>query len=103
MAEASLYRDPVLRDILPSLLQAHDNANGAVQSRSGFVYPPWIAMERGTTLTGWIKHARGYGEVLAMVESVARMLARLHGAGLVHRVCHCCACYIKAAQWPVLL
>ena len=49
-AEAKLYRDPVLRQVLPELRTASDNANGAVRSRSGFVFPPYLVSERGITL-----------------------------------------------------
>jgi serine/threonine protein kinase len=37
------------------------------------------------TLSQWSLQERGYGEVLTMIESVARLLAVLHGSGRVHR------------------
>lgn len=41
--------------------------------------------ERGCTLQEWTKQRRNYGEVLSMVENVARLLAVLHESGRVHR------------------
>ena len=49
--EAALYAHPTIRHTLPPLIQASDNANGAVVSPSGYVYSPFIVMERGATLT----------------------------------------------------
>ena len=80
------YRHPTLKRILPSLLHASDNANGALRSRSGFRMPPFLALERGTTLKAWrASGERSYFETAAMLESVTRLLATLHGAGIVHR------------------
>ena len=57
--EVGLYRDPVLKRVLPDLIRAHDNADGAVRSRSGFVFPPFFVLERGMTLSEWSAQERG--------------------------------------------
>jgi serine/threonine protein kinase len=102
--KVALYNDPVLRSTLPDLLRADDNASGVTQSKSGYVFPPWLVLERGTTLADWVRRPRGYGEVLTMVESLARMLATLHAAELVHRdLKPDNALYLlQSAQWRLL-
>jgi serine/threonine protein kinase len=82
--EVSLYRTPALARIMPDLLHADDNASGAVRSRSGYVFPPFFVLERGTTLRTWLQEERSF-DVSAMVEALAQLLARLHAAGYVHR------------------
>ena len=84
-AELQLYQEPVLRQILPKLLDATDNASGDVRSRSGFVFPPFLVLERGMTLQHWAEQARGFGEVVSMVERLASLLEVLHASGRVHR------------------
>ena len=83
--EVQLYRDPLLRRVLPSLLHASDNSDRAAHSRSGFVFPPFFVLERGMTLQEWIKQPRGFFEVSVMVEHIARLLHTLHAAERVHR------------------
>lgn len=109
--ELALYNDAVLRAVLPGVLHASDNAAGAVRSRSGHHFPPFLVLERGVTLAAWGARERNFFEVHAacsrfcaaslhearplqghacvqvatMVDSVARMLAALHAAGRVHR------------------
>ena len=84
--EVSVYQDPVLSKALPSLIHATDNRNGAARSRSGFVFPPFFVMERGTTLSRWVaQRTRNVAEVALMLDGMARLLAELHAAGLVHR------------------
>ena len=46
----ALYRDPVLQEVLPQMLQVNANAGGAVRSRSGYPFPPRVVLERGTPL-----------------------------------------------------
>ena len=36
----ALYHDPALRSVLPAILHASDNANGAARSSSVYVFPP---------------------------------------------------------------
>lgn len=83
--EVALYRTPALASIMPDLLHASDNATGAVRSRSGYHFPPFLVLERGTTLKKWLDEDRNFFEVTAMVEALARLLSSLHAAGYVHR------------------
>ena len=83
--EVALYQDPVLRAVLPAILHASDNANGAERSQSGYVFPPFMVLERGVTMREWAERGRNFFEVSTMVESVCTMLATLHGSGLIHR------------------
>jgi hypothetical protein len=50
VAEVALYQDRVLRRALPPLCQATANRDRTVTSRSGYVFPPFIVLERGVTL-----------------------------------------------------
>lgn len=83
--EVALYRTPELVSVMPDLLQVHDNAGGAVRSRSGYTFPPFLVLERGTTLRTWMAEERSFFDTLSMVEAVTRLLATLHAAGYVHR------------------
>lgn len=84
--EAAHYKSPALAQTLPRLHHASANQAGTVVSRSGFVFPPFFIMERGIPLDTWAGQAvRGFGEVLTMVESLAKLLQVLHTEGLVHR------------------
>ena len=56
--EVAQYNDPILRQCLPQLHFATDNADGAVRSARGFVFPPVLAIERGLPLTEWIAQRR---------------------------------------------
>jgi hypothetical protein len=71
----ALYRDPVLRRMLPELRRASDNADGAARSRSGYTFPPYFVLERGMTLREWGRQPRSHFEVSTMVERVAQLLA----------------------------
>ena len=83
--ETRHYCDPVLKQLLPPLLHANDNVNGAVCSRNGFVFPPFIVLERGIPLYEWAQQPRRQMESIVMVEALAELLATLHCAGRVHR------------------
>ena len=80
-----MYREPALVRIMPDLLYATDNATGRLQSQSGYVFPPFIVLERGTTLRAWLKDNRNFFEIITMVEALVRLLDSLHTAGYVHR------------------
>jgi hypothetical protein len=92
--ECALYRDPVLRRALPDLLHADANAAGALRSRGGTALPPFIVLERGTTLKAWREYARGYGEVrnVYVHHSMGVQVASMTGA------CHCQSCKAKVDQ-----
>ena len=83
--ERALYRHPQIHDTLPPIHGGADNADGAVQSPSGFVYPPFLVLERGVSLSEWLTLQRSSLAVLNMFFDVAKQLVRLHRAGHVHR------------------
>jgi hypothetical protein len=94
-AEVALYRNPVLRRVLPKLRRASDNANGAVRSRSGYAFPPYFVLERGMSMRDWRRQERTHHEFTMMVERIALLLVVLHAADYVHRdTITCCTCYI---------
>ena len=68
LQEVRHYRDTVLKQVLPPLLHASENAKGATQSRNGFVFPPYIVLERGIPLFEWAQQPRRQMEVIVMVE-----------------------------------
>ena len=81
----ALYKEPALSRIMPELLYATANSDGAVNNRSGYAFPPFLVIERGTTLLTWLEEERNFFEVIAMVEALAHLLDNLHCAGYVHR------------------
>ena len=83
--EVALYRDPVLRAVLPAILHANDNANGDIRSQSGYAFPPFMVLERGITMREWVKSGRNFFEVSTMVDSLCTMLDTLHSSGRMHR------------------
>jgi serine/threonine protein kinase len=54
-------------------------------SRSGYRFPPFLALDRGITLTDWLEEDRLASAVLAMAGEVVELLALLHNSGHVHR------------------
>jgi hypothetical protein len=84
--ETAFYSHPVLRTILPAILFATNNANAGLVSPRGFVFPPFLVLERGITLTAWgTQEKRGFFEITTMIERVAELLKALHDANFVHR------------------
>lgn len=72
--EVSMYRTAALRDALPPLLYATENTDAAESSTSGYVWPPFLVVERGTTLGDWAAEPRAFGAVLNMLHEVASLL-----------------------------
>jgi hypothetical protein len=72
-AESAIYGDDVLRELLPELVETHDNSAGGLVSPSGFAYPSFIVLGRGVTLRQWAKSARNFGEVLCPLYSAPEM------------------------------
>jgi serine/threonine protein kinase len=83
--ESAIYNDHDLRRVLPAIMHATTNLNGAVASPSGYHFPPFLVIERGTSLGDWMQEERSFGAVLNMLDEISRLLAVLHGAGRVHR------------------
>ena len=83
--EMRLLRHSLTLSCIPEVFDASDNAGGSVRSRSGFVFPPYVVMERGTTLAEWLQTARAFPAVMHMFHDLAKGLTCLHSAGFVHR------------------
>jgi serine/threonine protein kinase len=83
--EAKFYQNETFKKCLPELIQASDNVDGPIVSRSGYRFPPFMALDRGITLSDWKKVKRGPSAVLAMVVEVLDLLVLLHTSGHVHR------------------
>jgi serine/threonine protein kinase len=83
--ELSFYKNVTYRKCLPRFDQAFDNADGRLQSRSGYCFPPFIALDRGITLEDWLECDRNASSILAMAVEIVELLAQLHAAGSVHR------------------
>jgi serine/threonine protein kinase len=90
--EALLYNDPSLRAMMAATKHIHDNADGALRSPGGYVFPPHIMIERGEPLDEWIKRMarRASGGTLPLIPTfqalinIAERLLMLHEAGYVH-------------------
>ena len=83
--EDAMYRNTAIKPVLPDLFAAAPNGDGAVRARSGYVFPPFLVMERGMTLAEWLQAPRDSLAVLSMFKDCAALLATLHAAGHVHR------------------
>jgi serine/threonine protein kinase len=83
--EMRLLRESHKLECLPEIYDATDNADGRIQSHSGFIFPPFIIMERGVTLQEWLRVPRAFMAVMHMFHDLASQLVVLHGAGYVHR------------------
>lgn len=87
--ELALYQVPALQRALPRLVRHCANAEQTERSAQGYVWPPYIVLERGATLHAWLRGRNGaprsFAEALAMFEQLADLLAALHGSGRVHR------------------
>ena len=83
--ELEQFNDPVLHSVLPAKVSASDNAGGQARSAHGYVFPPYLVLQRGLPLKDWAQEERRTMEVWGMVEALAALLAHLHSGGLVHR------------------
>ena len=83
--EWKIYGDKVMASVLPRLLRATANRERAICSPSGYAFPPFMILERGMTLLDWLQTRRSFFDVCGMLDSLAKLLSRLHGGGLVHR------------------
>ena len=48
--EARHYENALVRETLPQLFQADANAEGGLQTDSGYQFPPFMVFERGASL-----------------------------------------------------
>ena len=83
--ENALYRHPQIRETLPPVHGGSSNHDGATRSPSGFVFPPYLILERGVSLSEWLLQPRSSLSVLNMFFDVTKQLVRLHRAGHAHR------------------
>lgn len=83
--EEGFYKNEIFRECLPDLLHADDNADGSIVSRSGYRFPPFMALDRGVTLSEWLELGRLPAAVLAMTAELLHMLTLLHSSKFVHR------------------
>ena len=83
--EERMYHNTDIKQTLPELFAAGANGDGALRARSGYVFPPFLVMERGMTLAEWVQQRRDALAVLSMFKDCAALLATLHAAGHVHR------------------
>jgi hypothetical protein len=65
--EADVYRNTALSATLPKVLYATANAHGQAHSYRGYVFPPFMVLERGMTLTDWKQQERSVFDIIAMV------------------------------------
>ena len=71
--------------------QASSLGNRTALACSGYVFPPYIILERGVTCEAWLQQPRRFSEHLTLLEQAAELLAKLHALGRVH-------CDIKPAN-----
>jgi serine/threonine protein kinase len=83
--EHRLYTLSTIKPTLPPLFAASDNADGSARASNGYLFPPYLAMERGVTLAEWLKDPRSSLQVLSMFNDCAMLLAAVHAANFAHR------------------
>jgi hypothetical protein len=83
--ERGFYENETFRKCLPELVHFDDNAHGQVVSRNGYRFPPYLALDRGITLKGWLQVRRNPSTMLGMAVEVLELLMILHDSGYVHR------------------
>lgn len=84
--ELELYETPALRSILPEALHIRTNEDSAVRAASGYVFPPFIIVEKGESLNEWAsRKSPDFATTLFVLLHIAERLQRLHAAGLCHR------------------
>ena len=81
--ETSFYERDAFRKCLPELLTTSATANATAPP--GSALPPFIVLDRGLTLTEWMKTPRVPSAILAMATDIATLLGTLHASGSVHR------------------
>lgn len=55
--ERALYTEPQLRSIMPATLTVEDNASSMYCTPYGYIFPPFVIIERGQSLDEWVKGA----------------------------------------------
>jgi serine/threonine protein kinase len=83
--EHRMYEVAAVKPTLPQLYASSNNIDGIAQTLDGYVFPPFLVMERGMTLAEWITSPRSSLAVLSLFSDVARLLAQVHAANYVHR------------------
>ena len=69
--EVAQYQDTVLRGVLPPMLHASANADGAVRSARGFRFPPYMVLDRVRSLAESFCWPETWPEVLDVLASFA--------------------------------
>ena len=64
--EHQLYAHPLVSTVLPKLLFAADNSDRTYMSRSGFEFPPFLVMERGSSLSECAPFANAHNSSMYM-------------------------------------
>lgn len=59
--ERILYTEPDLRSIMPATLTVEDNASGKCCTPYGYVFPPFVIIERGESLDEWHRNSSRCG------------------------------------------
>jgi hypothetical protein len=84
--ELTLYRTPGLHRILPEVHQISPNEDGAIRSQSGYIFPPFIMVEKGESLNEWASRvAPDFATTLFLLLHIAERLQQLHEVGMCHR------------------
>jgi serine/threonine protein kinase len=80
-----MYNVAAVKPVLPALYAASSNSDSAVRTHDGYVFPPFLVMERGMTLAEWIGEPRPSLAVLSLFSEVANLLKQVHAANYAHR------------------
>ena len=53
--ERDLYEDTALKSMMPATLAINDNQAGQCRTPYGYVFPPYVIIERGQSLDEWAR------------------------------------------------
>ena len=71
---------------MPKSFEHYDNADRALRGPGGYIFPPFIAMERGESLNEFA--ARAAHDPITIFQALVHVIKRvetMHSTGLVHR------------------
>eukprot|EP00892_Ulva_mutabilis_P002841 jgi/Ulvmu1/12558/UM090_0045.1 len=85
--ERELYTESQLKAMMPAILAVEDNTSGKAKTPYGYVFPPFVIIERGQSLDEWARDNanKDFITIFQAVSHAVRALKGLHEFGYAHR------------------
>lgn len=74
--ERALYQDAGLKLCLPSTLAAEGNSRGDYKTSYGYVFPPFVVMERSQSLDEWARNSASDAGFMSIVQVCLKQIPR---------------------------